>query len=528
MKKINIILKSSRLLLLSFTALALFNCSKNDEPTTTADPIVVEPVTLNSEINDFIWRGLNEIYLWQEDVPNLSDTKFFSNSDYVTFYNNYGKSDELSQDIVKNYFTFLNDYNTPESLFDDLLYQKDVIDRFSWIEDDYVALENFFQGNSNSNGLDFGLVRLSGSDDVFGYVRYLANNSDASGKDIHRGDFFLTVNGQQLNVNNYANLLFGANNTYTLGMANITNNAIALNGKVVELTKTNFTESPILVNKVIDVGGIKVGYLMYNQFLVNFELELNNVFSQFKAEGIDELVLDLRYNLGGNGYIAVDLASMITGQFEGEIFYKEQWNSKYQAYFEANAPEILVNPFVNELSDGTPINSLNLNKVYILTTDETASSSELMINGLNPYIDVIQIGTNTTGKFHGSVTLYDSPNFEKTGANPNHKYAMQPLVIKATNVNGVSDYYDGLVPDYLITYNTSAGTVEGENLLNLGTLGDANEPFLAKALELITGTTTKFDLDKANKPGVKVEPVASSKDFNTRGSGLIVDFKQIK
>ena len=80
---------------------------------------------------------------------------------------------------------------------------------------------------------------------------------------------------------------------------------------------------------------------------------MNDAITQFKSDGITELVLDLRYNPGGQGSTAVALASMITGQFEGEIFYKEEWNAKYEAYFEANAPETLVNPFVNTLSDGT-------------------------------------------------------------------------------------------------------------------------------------------------------------------------------
>ncbi|MFI0428025.1 S41 family peptidase [Mariniflexile sp. HMF6888] len=529
MKRNNTILKPSRILFLSFLGLALFNCSKSDEPTETPDPVVVEPITLNSDINDFIWRGLNDLYLWKANVSNLSDTKFFTTAEYTTFYNNYDNTENLPENIIDTYFPFLNGYNTPESLFDDLLYQKDIVDKFSWMVDDYVALENSFQGTSFSNGLDFRLVRLSGSNDIFGYVRYVANNSNASTKNISRGEFFLTVDGQQLTLNNYSDLLFGSNNTYTLGMADISNNSIGLNGKTVQLTKIeNFAENPVLINKVIDANGIKVGYLMYNQFAANFDDELNDAFAQLKNEGIDELVLDLRYNPGGYGYIAVELASMITGQFTDDIFYKEQWNAKYQALYEANAPEFLINRFVNELTDETPINSLNLNKVYILTTEGTASSSELIINGLNPYIDVVQIGTNTYGKFNGSITLYDSPNFEKAGANPNHKYAMQPIVIKSTNVNDVSDYFNGLVPDYFITYNTSSGIAKGENILNLGTLGDESEPFLAKALELITGITTKFSSDKISKPGVRVDNIASSKDFIPLGSGLIVDFKPIK
>lgn len=91
----------------------------------------------------------------------------------------------------------------------------------------------------------------------------------------------------------------------------------------------------------------------------------------------------------------------------------------------------------------------------------------MVINGLDPYIKVVQIGETTTGKFQASVTLYDSPNFGRTAANTAHTYAIQPLVLKSVNSVGVSDYILGLDPDYLIS----------EDFENLGQLGDPEEPF---------------------------------------------------
>ncbi|MFD0991282.1 S41 family peptidase [Mariniflexile jejuense] len=494
------------LLIISFFFTNTFtSCSKKDE-TETEELIETTPVALNNEINDFVWAGLNEVYLWQQNVPNLADDKFASQHDY---------------------YTFLNGYNTPENLFNSLLYKKDVIDKFSFLVDDYIALENSFEGTTKTDGLDFGLVRFSGSDNVFGYVRYVANNSNASTKNIKRGDFFLTVDGEQLTVNNYANLLFGNNDTYTLGMANIINNTISLNGKIVSLTKSEFTENPILINKVIEVNNIKIGYLMYNSFIANFDTALNNAIAELKSQGITELVLDLRYNPGGRVSSAIYLSSMITGQFNGEIFSKEQWNSKYQAYFQTNFPEDLINRFTDKLSDSTPITSLNLNKIYVLTTKGSASASELVINCLDAYINVIQIGTNTTGKYTASVTLYDSPNFGRDNANPRHTYALQPLVLKSANAKGISDYYNGLIPDHLITYQTSSGTTaEGENILNLGVLGDINEPYLQKAIALITGSTTKINNKNTSKLiSIDVEPVADKKDFTPLGKGMYKTLK---
>ncbi|TNJ43458.1 peptidase S41 [Tamlana fucoidanivorans] len=495
------------LVLILSLSLAL-SCSKNDDNVLIEEKEEYVPVTLDNEIHDFIWQGMNEIYLWQSVVPNLSNNKFSTFDDY---------------------YTFLNSYNTPESLFDALLYKKDEVDKFSFIVDDYVALEKSFQGTTKTNGLDYRLVRLSGSNNIFGYVRYVANNSDAASKDIKRGDLFLTVDNQQLTINNYESLLFGSKDTYTLGMAEITNNTITSNGKTVTLTKTEFTENPIHIAKVIESNGTKIGYIMYNGFTSNFNTDLNNTFGDFKTQGINELVLDFRYNPGGSVNTAIELCSMITGQFLNDVIIKQQWNSKYQNYFEANAPESLVDRFTDKMSDGTLINSLNLNRVYILTTSGTASASELIINGLAPYIDVVQIGTNTTGKYTASVTLYDSENFGREEANPNHTYAIQPLVYKSANANGVTDYFNGLAPDYPITYQNSSGQLfEGENIINLGVLGDMNEPFLAKAIDLINGGTTKFFESSKDVKGVSIEHIAESNDFKPLGKGMYSNFKKME
>ncbi|WP_256437239.1 hypothetical protein [Flavobacterium sp. CS20] len=110
-----------------------------------------------------------------------------------------------------------------------------------------------------------------------------------------------------------------------------------------------------------------------------------------------------------------------------------------------------------------------------MTTGSTASASELVINALNPYIDVIQIGTTTTGKFQGSTTLYDSPDFRRQGANPNHFYALRPLILEIENAEGFTGFTEGFEPDIILE----------EDFFNLGVLGDLSEPFLARALQEI-------------------------------------------
>ena len=464
-------------LLLFLAIFTLQSCQDNDDVAATP--------TL--EVQDFIWKGLNQYYLWQADVPNLGDNRF------------------ANQDALN---TFLSGYPVPEDLFNALRVDKS-IDRFSWIVDDYLVLEGQLQGTTKNNGVEFGLSYKPGSTtEVFGYVQYIIANSDASTKNIKRGDFFTAVNGTQLTVNNYNSLLFGANENYTLNLAEYNGTTIVGNGKSVSLTKTVLTENPILVNKVINSGSHKIGYLMYNAFYGDFDTKLNDAFGELKSQGITDLVLDLRYNGGGSVLSATRLASMITGQFTKQVFAKQQWNAKINSYFETNNPDALYNYFTDKI-ENTPINSLNMTKVYILTANGTASASELVINGLKPHISVVQIGDVTVGKNVGSVTVYDSPTFGPENRNPKHRYAMQPIVLKIVNSVGFGDYFNGLQPDYLLK----------ETLSTLGTLGDPAEPLLSTAIGKITGTSRML---KQN-PTKGFEFFKDAKSMNKFQNGMYID-----
>lgn len=411
----------------------------------------------NISIQNFIWKGMNLYYLWQANVPNLEDSKFKNQSQLNTFLYNYPQ---------------------PEVLFESLKVNEN-IDRYSCIVDDYLELEGQLQGITKSNGVEFGLSRKSeNSDEVIGWVRYIVPNSDAATKDIKRGDIFYAVDGTLLNVDNYQSLLFSSKESYTLNMADYNGGNYTPNGKSVSLTKTVLNENPILINTVINSGSKKIGYLMYNGFYSDYDTQLNNAFGTLKSQGITDLVLDLRYNGGGSVLTATRLASMITGSFTGQVFAKQQWNAKIESYFATNDPDSLKDFFVNKIGQ-TPINSLNMSKVYILTSKSSASASELVINGLKPFIDVIQIGDVTVGKNVGSVTLYDSPDFSKDNRNSSHRYAMQPIVLKIVNSAGFGDYQSGLTPTFQ----------QKESINNLGVLGAQSEPLLETAIAKITGIT---------------------------------------
>ena len=420
--------KITHLFLLVFSVSFLTSCFEDQDDN-------INPASVD-DIKDFIYRGLDIFYLYKGDIPILEE--------------------DISEEAVTQ---FKNNYSTPENFFEALLSPDD---RFSVIYSDYRVLENNLDGITLNNGMEYGLVSISNTNDVFGYVRYVLPNTSAESEGVTRGMIFNRIDGTALSVDNFRELL--APNTYTIGLANFEAGTLTPLEETFTLTKQEYTENPVhIVNTIELENNQKVGYLMYNAFNRNFDNDLNNAFAQFQAENITDLVVDLRYNGGGSIETSNDLASMITGQFEGQIFTTQVYNQNF-----TNEERL----FNNEISTGAGINSLNLNKVYVLTTQSTASASELLIASLRPYIEVIQVGTNTRGKYQGSVTLYDSPEFSRAGANINHRYAMQPLILKSVNANGFTDYDDGLIP-----------TIQAEeDFANLGELGNPNETLFAAAL----------------------------------------------
>lgn len=444
----------SLILILTFGVLT--GCFKdNDDNLTSA-----------SSVKDFVWKAMNTVYLYKANVADLADDRFGSSNAYQEF---------------------LGSFDTPENLFEFLIYDRENVDRFSVITSDYLALEQQLSGISKSNGAEFNFYYAPGStSSVFGIVRLVLPNSNASVSNLTRGQVFNKINGQNLTSSNIGGLL--KNDTYTLNLANYNDNGtesvnddtITDTNTSVTLTKTIYTENPVYYHSIIEQNNKKIGYLMYNGFVNEFDNELNQVFGTFKSENIDHLVLDLRYNSGGSIRTATALGSMITGDFENQIFttlkYNETLSSNNYNY-----------NFTSEFSNGTALNSLNLNQLYVLTSSNSASASEMIINSLDAYIDVIQIGDETVGKSQASQIIYDSSNFGRDNANPGHTYALLPLIAITVNKNDTEVPPSGLVPDFELKEQAS----------NYGSIGDTQEPLLKKALDLILGANRSTVTDQS-------------------------------
>jgi C-terminal processing protease CtpA/Prc len=441
---------------------------------------------------------MNDAYYWQSSVPNLSDTK---------------------DDNEANYATYLNGFSDPRNLFNSLIYQPGVSDRFSYFISNYEDFEASRRGVSDSFGFDFGLSLLcEDCSEVIGYVKYVLPDSPASDAGIKRGDIFYKFNGVEMNLDNYRVVnAFYSDEQISMEFAELNNGGLdPIEGEKI-LALREVIDNPIYEYKVFEnINGAKVGYLMYNQFRYTFHEELNDVFGFFKDEGIQELVLDLRYNPGGVVLTSAYLASMIHGEASTNDFFAKL------IYNEKKSDENLGYPFFDRVALydkdtgeylGRQIDMnrlLGLNRMYVITTDDTASASEMIINGLTPYIDVIQVGTTTTGKNVGSYTLYDSPNFERENRNPNHTVAIQPISFKIFNNLDQSDYTQGFVPDYeLIEY-----------ISEIKPFGDPDEPLLQATLGIISGDLAKYTAQKS--PKVKSIPIYSSIDAKPFGKGMYI------
>lgn len=441
-----------------------------------------------NEIHDFVWKGMNAVYLYKDNMPILADDRFSTNQEYADY---------------------LNSFSSPEDIFESLIYQRETVDRFSWITDDFIALEQLFSGVTTNNGMEFSLFFAPNSTtEVFGVIRLILPNSEADNNNLRRGDIFYAIDGNPLTENNFSELL--NQDTYTLNLATfndqgtteVTDDTIDPGTESVTISKVPYTENPVFKTKIIDVGGENVAYLMYNGFTSNFNEQLNAAFGDFASGNVQHLVLDLRYNPGGSVNTASLLGSMVTGQFNGQVFAKLLYNSDLQS-------NNSVFDFTNSFNNST-INSLNLSKIYVLTSGRSASASEMIINSLSAYIDVVQIGTNTTGKSQASITIYDSPNLQREGANPNHTYAMQPLVAITVNKNDANVPSSGLIP--------TAGFELQENPFNYGVLGDENEPLLAVALANILGS------GRISLPVFpNIELIGDSNDFLPFEKGMFID-----
>lgn len=450
------------------TAAAMFTACSRDTTDTTPAPNPSAP----NEINQFVWNAMNSWYYWQPNVPNLADS--FKN----TAANN----------------TLLNS-KTPDQLFYSLLYNYGTTDRFSWIENNNVIVN---PGKTvevePTTGLHYGLYPKDNTNTTFvALVNYVTPGSSAESAGIKRGDVITKVNGAPLTNSNYNKLGDTSFSITRAATVTLTSAALVTTDKAenINLTTVQMDENPVAFYKNFVYGTKNIGYLVFNGFKADYNDELNAAFAKMKAEGVNELILDLRYNGGGSLETALALGQMINGSFTGSPYTYLDFNSKHNNEDGWDYLKNTVNTYnlVNnhpEVSGQQSINSLTLPKIYVLVSFQTASASELTISSLGKYVNITTIGDETVGKYVGSITLYDSPASDYTSytqRSTKHNWQLQPITFAYYNKDKdpVPTNGSGIKPTVAVNPYTFFN--------NIKEFGNTSDPSLKKALELITGQT---------------------------------------
>lgn len=452
MKKIT---KRNSLWLVLFHSFLLFflaSCSQDEEelisPTTSTQ---TEEMTI---VNNWIYDVMSEVYFWNDEVTRP------------------GRS---SVD--------------PEDYFYSLL---DNDDRFSYITDDYEALAAEFSGVYTSMGFSPSFGLLSASNEVFIAVEYVYPNSPADRAGLQRGDIILEIDGQPMTTENYYDLY--AQDQYTVTLGTYDGYHITLTDNTRDLRAAVIQTDPVLYKEVKTYNNVKVGYIVYTEFISGDNDQwinsLGETMDEFSQQGVSELVVDLRYNPGGEISAAQFIASALAPASvvaNSDVLVRFEYNEALETAIERQEGRES-SSLVNRLF--TNGYHLDLNRVIFLTASGTASASELLINGLDPYMDVVMIGEPTVGKFYGSWVIPDTEDPAR------HNWAIMPIVMKYANANGVTDFADGLTPDYLVE----------DNLLSARPFGDENDPMLGLALAITTG---EFNARKAipTEKGIPYTPL---------------------
>lgn len=382
--------------------------------------------------NTWIYRQMAMNYLWADDMP-----------------------DENSTDKALS----------PLSYFYSLLNANK--DRYSYAEDNYAEIADYWSGNQESYG--FRYKRLTDDSGYKMAVSLVLRGSPAEEAGLTRGDIISRIDGNVPDPESTGKLLEKKSAAFTV----ITSGDSV---KTLNLSKRKFQMDPLHLYSIIEWKGKKVGYLVYTQFLFDYEQETRRIFQYFKDNRIDEMIIDLRFNPGGVTPNAEVVTSLLGPDLGNTV---ELFHGVANAYQRAqpNATDGR-RYFTTETA-----NLSHLSRIFVITSKSSASSSELLINCLRPYRPVVTVGGNTYGKNVISTIITD-----ETGK---YSFTLMPAWSSILNVNNESAYGNktGIPADYPVE----------EDVLPYHPLGDPSETLLQATLAVISGTAPESGEPKAKK-----------------------------
>jgi len=353
----------------------------------------------------------NDLYLWYESMPAVDLTTIKTPDDYINKVR-----------YIKDRWSFTMTYTDMVSLLD----------------------------NGETTGWGAGL----GFDDLdLLRILFVYDNSAMGKAGVKRGWQIKAMNGKTVAAMSDAEVNSALNNA--------SNSFVFIKTDGSETT-LQMTQGAIIINSVqysniFTKGAKKIGYFVFSDFLGSSVKELNAVFDDFSSKGVTDLILDLRYNGGGTLDCADSLVAMLAGKPNKDKVYNTlTYNNKH---VRMGYQSII----------GLKSNSIQLDKLVVITTSSTASASELVISGLKPYMNMKLIGSTTHGKPVGM-------NIE---GDTKLNIAVAPICFRNVNSQGYSDYFDGIPVDFAVKDNVTqdwGNTADAclnaaLNYISLGTIG---------------------------------------------------------
>ena len=360
------------------------------------------------------------------------------------------------------------------------------IDRWTQMTDDYDSFMKSIENVSTTYGYEMTFFYTSSAKEYLSaVVNFVYADSPAEQAGLKRGDIILKVDGEPIPAANYADIvknkmMYSESCTLTLE-----------DGRRVSMSSVEMYCNPVHIVKVFDCGGKKVGYLHFTAFTLNACADLVKACNALKAQGVSELILDLRYN--GGGYVQTEevLASMLAPEpivASGTVFMTEVYNALLTAEWD---DEEKITNFrnrfkINGVTLDTSESNLGLTKIYAIMSKGSASASEAIVCGLKPFIDLTIVGQQSYGKYCTGIIVeganwYDSikSNMSVKDVKNGKKYAanwgIYVMIGRYADKNGETPCMPfGFTPDYSVD----------DNPLDGYQLGDPNETMLKTALTL--------------------------------------------
>ena len=432
-----------------------------------------------------------------DDSSNLLDKENRITTDEQFFANHFAHdllelcyywNEEIASDLIK-----LNPNNNtdPIATVEEIRYHKGdkKIDKWTQLFNNIQQFQDNVSGISTTYGYMPITYQLEKEKkECISAVSFVYDNSPAAKAGLKRGDIIYKINGQTLTTDNYEELYNSSSITLSMATMKIESDkkiSIIPTGKEIHLIAMHIYEDPILVDSIYEISGKKIGYLAYTNFDLASIDKLIRIAKNFKTQGVEELILDLRYN--GGGYVITEnvMASMFAPQdvvTAGKLFEKEKFNKQVTQDLAKNG-ENGETPFMTEFKFknnnnqtiviSTKESNIGLKKVYGLISKNTASASEALLSGLMPYMDVEVIGKPSHGKYCTGWMIAAKDAYE-TVPKPISKWGIYVMASIYQNANGETPCMpDGLQPSLFVD----------DNPILPEQLGDVNEKLLKVALQ---------------------------------------------